>query len=138
MAKAVIPEHDWLTTYPSGKTHTHGADDGQTGWRLHAVPKVPAYGAKDDNNPRWKWRRALCGTQPGTGWGHDLFIEDECARCLKWLAKRGDKLAADALVRRARLSSSYAMTPNDKAQGSAACGASPAAKGSATTEKGTK
>lgn len=99
----VIPAHHWMTTYPSGRAHTHGADDGQTGWRLHAVPDAPVYGKKDDGNPGYKWRPALCGTKPGTGWGMDLFIEDECARCLKWLAKRGDKAATDAIARRVLL-----------------------------------
>jgi hypothetical protein len=28
---------EWLTTRSSGKSHTCSADDGVTGWRLHAV-----------------------------------------------------------------------------------------------------
>lgn len=106
MKGRMIPKHSWLSTFPSGKAHTHGADDGQTGWRLHAVPDAPAYGELHDDNPGWKWRSAVCGTKPGSGWGHDLFIEDECQRCLKWLAKRGDEQAAKILARRAMLKSS--------------------------------
>jgi len=83
---------EWLTTYPSGKAHTHGADDGQTGWRLHAVPQSPAYGPKSDDNPGWRLRPALCGTKPGTGWGLDLFIDTPCARCERAANKRGIEL----------------------------------------------
>lgn len=110
----MIPAHKWLNTHPSGRAHTHGMDQGQTGWRLHAVPDIPSYGPKDDNNPGWKWRPALCGTRPGTGWGHDLFIDDECSRCLKWLAKRGDKDAAEALKRRAMLKHGQTTTTHTK------------------------
>ena len=65
----------WLTTYPSGRAHTHGADDGQTGWRTHAVV------ASDDMKLPLKNVRAICGLMPRHGWGMDLFIERKCARC---------------------------------------------------------
>lgn len=70
----------WLTTAPSGRSHTHGADDGQTGWRLHAVVADPAM-----TFDQIKLYRAVCGMRPRTGWGLDLFIERRCARCEKKL-----------------------------------------------------
>lgn len=74
---------NWMTTHPSGKAHTHGADDGQTGWRLHLVGEAQQYeGQKLEHQP------AICGTKPGTGWGLDLFISEPCRRCLKQIEKR--------------------------------------------------
>lgn len=67
----------WLTTYPSGRAHTHGADDGQTGWRTHAVE------VSDDAKLPLKGVRALCGLLPRHGWGLDLFIERKCVYCAK-------------------------------------------------------
>lgn len=85
----------WMTTAPSGRAHTHGADDGQTGWRLHLVDEKQLVDKK-------KWTRhgviviaqgrALCGLRPGTGWGLDLFIDEPCARCKRAAEKRGIEL----------------------------------------------
>lgn len=72
--------YEWLPTAPSGRAHTHGADCGQTGWRLHAV--------QVENGETFEQvgrRPAVCGLRPGTGWGLDLFIEDRCKRCLRKL-----------------------------------------------------
>lgn len=74
----------WLTTTPSGKAHTHGADDGQTGWRLHAV-----YADESASVDSIKHQSAICGTRPGTGWGLDLFIERRCVRCVRRMQKFG-------------------------------------------------
>jgi hypothetical protein len=71
----------WLTTYPSGKAHTHSADDGQIGWKLHAVL------ASDEAKLPLKGVRAICGLLPRHGWGLDLFIEDKCFRCTKKLTE---------------------------------------------------
>lgn len=63
-----------VVTEPSGRSHTHGADDGRTGWRQHVVANVLA---ADAGEPAW------CGLKPANGWGTDLF-EDEmplCRRC---------------------------------------------------------
>lgn len=89
---------DWMTTMPSGRAHTHGADDGQTGWRLHLVDYasltkekhfVKHYEAGFVDVLRGS---ALCGLRPRTGWGLDLFIDEPCARCLKIAEKRGIEL----------------------------------------------
>lgn len=68
----------WLTTAPNPKYihKTHGADDGQRGWRLHAVEAEAT-----DTLAVIGRRQALCGMRPGTGWGLDLFIERRCMRC---------------------------------------------------------
>lgn len=65
-----------FVTHPSGRAHTHGADDGRVGWRLHYV----AVGGLTD----WKELDrvpALCGLVPRIGWGGDLFVDTMCARC---------------------------------------------------------
>jgi hypothetical protein len=75
-------EYHWLTTSPSGRAHTHGADCGQTGWTQHAVfaPESALISALG-------YKSAICGTRPGTGWGVDLFIDRKCKRCLARLVK---------------------------------------------------
>ncbi len=74
----------WLTTAPNPRYihKTHSADDGQRGWRMHAV-NAPEKATFEEI----KTRRAVCGLLPGTGWGLDLFIEQKCARCEARLAK---------------------------------------------------
>lgn len=78
----------WFTTLPNQspfhKAHTHGADDGQIGWKLHAVV---ADGSETFANIGK--RRALCGLRPRHGWSMDLFIEDKCKRCLAKVAAMG-------------------------------------------------
>lgn len=71
------PNYNWLTTAPSGRAHTHGADGGQVGWRLHAV-------LSEDTQTfaEIKGTRALCGLKPRIDWGLDLFIIRRCRRCL--------------------------------------------------------
>jgi hypothetical protein len=73
----------WFTTLPNPykPAHTHGADAGQVGWRLHAVP------VSEDGEPL-KRGNALCGLSPRHGWGMDLFIDEECSRCADKLAAR--------------------------------------------------
>jgi hypothetical protein len=73
----------WLTTKPSGRSHTHSADDGVTGWRLHAVEAT-----KDALLSELKRKSAVCGLRPRTGWGLDLFIDARCTRCEKKLGLR--------------------------------------------------
>lgn len=68
----------WLTTSPNPRVVCNTSDDGQRGWRLHAIE------ASDDT--RFKDVRsqpALCGLIPAHGWGMDLFIERKCIRCLR-------------------------------------------------------
>lgn len=75
-AEALEQAIQWLTTNPSGRAHTHAADDGQTGWRTHAVR------AHDSETfPEIACRAALCGLVPRHGWNIDLFIDRRCARC---------------------------------------------------------
>ena len=76
----------WLTTAPNPKYlhKTHSADDGQRGWRLHAVDAAEKETFADIGR-----RAALCGLTPGTGWGVDLFIERRCANCERAAARKG-------------------------------------------------
>lgn len=73
----------WVTTRPNPRSPDTGWDAGQRGWRLHAVPM-----AEGEPYEEHKRRPALCGLWPRHGWGLDLFIEDECARCQAAMAKR--------------------------------------------------
>lgn len=70
----------WLTTAPSERYRhkTHSADDGQRGWRQHAVeaPDTATF-------TQVRLQRSLCGLLPAHGWGLDMFIEQRCARCEK-------------------------------------------------------
>lgn len=68
----------WLTTapHPWKKAHRHGADQGQIGWKLHAV-EVPE-GSPIAGSSRL---RAACGLTPKHGWGLDLFIDNRCEGC---------------------------------------------------------
>jgi len=74
----------WLTTVPSGRAHTCEADDGRTGWKLHAIEA-------DDSQTvaSVRWNRAACGLAASNGWGLDLYIPDtrdyRCKRCRKVL-----------------------------------------------------
>ena len=80
MTKATPVE--WRTTqpHPYKRAHRHGADQGQLGWRLHAVPK---------QENQLKSGKALCGVRPTHGWGLDLFITDTCDRCEAQIVKHG-------------------------------------------------
>lgn len=74
-----------VTTAPNPRSFAGGYDAGQRGWRLHLVEGDPSdnFG---DLPPR-----ALCGTWARHGWGLDLFIDTECARCTKAFARLQDK-----------------------------------------------
>lgn len=65
-----------FVTHPSGKAHTHGADDGRVGWRRHYV----AIGG-NPTDEELHLRPALCGLVPCVGWGGDAFVEEICHRC---------------------------------------------------------
>jgi len=82
----------WLTTMPNpySPSHTHGADDGQVGWRLHLVNEgmniirrgfsvslALRQPEEIDVSP------ALCGLRPRHGWGLDMFIDEPCKKCKK-------------------------------------------------------
>ena len=72
----------WLTTMPNPRSpaHTCGADDGQVGWRLHAVEADEASTLGEVGS-----KSAACGLRPAHGWGIDMFIERKCSRCLRKL-----------------------------------------------------
>lgn len=73
----------WYPTSPNPRSPATGYDAGQRGWRLHAVLL-----SESDTYEDMKRRPALCGLWPRHGWGGDLFIEDECARCSAAMDKR--------------------------------------------------
>lgn len=67
-------------------------DAGQHGWKLHLVElgietskRFRGYVKPQtvDTSP------ALCGLSPAHGWGLDLFINDECERCMRVALRRG-------------------------------------------------
>lgn len=74
----------WLTTAPNQRpgfrAHTHGADQGQRGWKLHLV-YVP-------RGRQTRGLKAFCGVRPPHGWGLDMFITDTCKRCERLIEKR--------------------------------------------------
>jgi hypothetical protein len=107
---------NWVTTlpHPYRPAHTHGADDGQVGWKLHAVEM----GRDDDFTKEAKRRQAICGVRPRHGWGLDLFIDAECTKCVKAMKKReaaGEVFADLAEIREAER----------KARACPACGLDP-------------
>lgn len=66
----------WMTTAPNPNVRGYGADDGQRGWRMHAVraDDSETFGAVKD-------RIALCGRRAAHGWGLDMFVDRPCSRC---------------------------------------------------------
>lgn len=72
----------WLTTYPNPRVRGYGADDGQRGWRTHAVWADNAAEFGDIRR-----NASACGIRPAHGWGMDMFIDRKCARCVKALTK---------------------------------------------------
>lgn len=78
----------WLTTAPNPYARGYGTDDGQRGWRTHAVV------ATDKTTfAEVRGARALCGLRPVHGWGMDLFIEARCQRCESALRRAGQMSA---------------------------------------------
>lgn len=82
---SLVQPVQWLCTNPSGKSHTHGADDGRTGWKWHAVEAT-----EQTTLQEVKRRRALCGLLPRNGWTLDLFMDTnlKCKRCVERIALR--------------------------------------------------
>lgn len=72
---------EWLTTAPNPRSTDRGWDQGQRGWRLHAVRAT-----SDEKFNALDGRRALCGVLPSHGWDLDLFIDKKCRRCEAKLA----------------------------------------------------
>lgn len=73
----------WLTTAANPHVKGYGADDGQRGWKVHAVE------ASDDQNFAAIRRfKAACGLKPAHGWGSDLFIVTKCGRCVAALVRQ--------------------------------------------------
>ena len=72
-------ERFWLTTAPNPRAPRYGFDQGQRGWRTHAVDADPK-----ETGPELKARgaKSACGRTPDHGWDKDLFIKRRCARCI--------------------------------------------------------
>lgn len=83
-----------FVTHPSGRAHTHGADDGRVGWRVHlvGVGGVTTLAELDA-------RPALCGLIPRIGWGGDAFVDTYCERC----EDRAELLRVHELVNEPRI-----------------------------------
>lgn len=67
----------WLTTAQNPRAPQYGADQGQRGWRIHAVKAT-----KSETLSACAARSAACGLLPAHGWDMDLFVDRPCARCL--------------------------------------------------------
>lgn len=74
--------YQWLTTSPNPRVRGYGTDDGQRGWRTHAVQA-----ADGDTFEQVKHLAAACGQRARHGWGMDMFIELKCAKCVRALTK---------------------------------------------------
>ena len=74
---------EWLTTAPNLRVRGYGADDGQRGWKLHAIEMGNDTISYKVTLADVRYEPALCGLRAAHGWGVDLFIEDKCQRCTK-------------------------------------------------------
>lgn len=75
-----LSAYQWLTTAPNPNVRGYGADDGQRGWRTHAVIATDETKLSEILDSS-----AACGLSPAHGWGMDMFIERKCKRCLRTL-----------------------------------------------------
>ena len=81
----------WLTTSPNpiSPAHTHTADCGQVGWRLHLgktevhIKAHPLASALPKNWSQVDVSPAFCGLRPKHAWSLDMFIDEPCKRCMK-------------------------------------------------------
>ncbi len=69
--------YQWLTTAANPHVRHYGPDDGQRGWRTHAVLATPATTFESV-----RYVAAACGLLPAHGWGMYMFVDRPCARCL--------------------------------------------------------
>jgi len=69
-------QFQWLTTAPNPYAPAYGYDQGQRGWRLHAVQATD-----DETLTQVRGRKSVCGILPAHGWDLDMFIEQRCKRC---------------------------------------------------------
>ena len=77
----------WATTVPNPRGPGYGVDGDQRGWKLHLVDTNALHESTLSGiGPRGD---ALCGTRAKYGWGLDMFIDDECARCTARAKKLG-------------------------------------------------
>lgn len=74
---------EWLATAPNPRFRGYGADDGQRGWKLHAIPMGAGTISYKVTVADVRQTTALCGLRASHGWSVDPFIEDKCARCTK-------------------------------------------------------
>lgn len=91
-----MSEYKWKTTVSSGRSKTNGADDGNTGWRLHLVDVTNLVGVDTYNRKHGSFTaqkgKSICGISPRYGWGIDLFVDEPCSRCLAIAEKHGIEL----------------------------------------------
>ena len=78
----------WVTTAPNPRSLATGLDDGQRGWRLHAVRATD-----DPNFSQLCEQSALCGLIPRHGWDLNMFVTDRCKRCAAKM-RRGVRLCS--------------------------------------------
>ena len=79
-----MTELQWLTTQPNPHDRSHAVDEGQRGWRIHAVVAPATATCAQLRNAR-----ALCGLWPARGWGVDMFIDEPCLSCVRAAERRG-------------------------------------------------
>lgn len=90
----------WLTTAPNPRAPQYGADQGQRGWRQHAVK---AANTETFAEMATREARALCGLLPNHGWSIDLFANEmaKCKRCERKAVQPGDGEVGSAEAREA-------------------------------------
>jgi hypothetical protein len=89
------PPLEWCTTMPNPTVICWTPDAGQRGWKLHLVTPGRVRVQRLRGYPTLTHldvSQALCGLRPAHGWGLDMFIEDECNRCVQIATRRGLKL----------------------------------------------
>lgn len=105
------PKWQWLTTMPNPRRMTNNADNGQRGWRTHAV-----WASDDATGNDIRRTQSACGLTPSHGWGVDMFIEIKCARCVRAVERRdgvNPETEREQLLRRERERQSKEMRHAD-------------------------
>lgn len=81
-------KHQWMTTVTNPGRAATGHDAGVTGWKLHAI--------ECQSDAEAQGKRSLCGLLPRHGWGCDLFVDDECQKCVAAMDRLEKKQSAAA------------------------------------------
>lgn len=85
MTAQASSEVQWLTTAPNpasgpGMPFWSDYDQGQRGWRLHAIEA-----SESETLDAIRFRRSACGLYARHGWNLDMFIDQRCVRCARAL-----------------------------------------------------